>query len=260
MILDGEPVHFRSLRDAEQAGIGIVHQELALVDSLSVAENILLGKYSSRGWRIDWPMTFTKASQILRQFHVPIDPDTPTVALGVGQQQLVEIARALSKRPRILLLDEPTAALSSSETEILLNQVRQLRTAGVACIYVSHKLDEVVRIADRVTVLRDGARVATFTATVADIPTLIRHMVGREIRDIYPPRRSQPKGSARLQVENVSAKSLADRHISLQHVSFTLRAGEVLGIGGLMGAGRSELLMHLYGLSIKIQHNYWTSF
>ena len=151
-------VQFRDVRDAELAGIGIVHQELALVDSLSVAENILLGRFPRRGCRVDWPATYDAADRILREFQVPIDPETPVAELGVGQQQLVEIARAISKHPRILLLDEPTAALSSTETEILLEHVRRLSATGVACVYISHKLEEVLAVADRITVLRDGAR------------------------------------------------------------------------------------------------------
>lgn len=248
VIVDGTPVRFRDVRDAERAGIGIVHQELALVDSLSVAENIMLGKYPTRGWRVDWPMTIAQASRTLRDFQVPIDPETPVAELGVGQQQLVEIARALSKHPRILLLDEPTAALTSSETNVLLEQVRKFCATGVACIYISHKLDEIQSIANRITVLRDGATVATMSAADADIPTIIQYMVGREIHDAYPPRTKARTGNVALAVENLSARSPADHHVSLRGVSFRLRRGEVLGIGGLMGAGRSELLMHLYGL------------
>lgn len=248
VILDGNPVRFRDVRDAEQAGIGIVHQELALVDSLSVAENILLGKYLTRGWRVDWPATFAAAARILHDFQVPIDPETPVAELSVGQQQLVEIARALSKNPRILLLDEPTAALSGSETNILLDQVRQLRNAGVACIYISHKLDEVMAIADRITVLRDGATIATHDSADTNVPTIIQNMVGREIRQVYPTRGDSAIGKTVLEVKKLCAKSSVDHHITLSDLNFELRTGEVLGVGGLMGSGRSELLMHIYGL------------
>jgi D-xylose transport system ATP-binding protein len=246
--IDGRRAEFRDVRDSERAGIGIVHQELSLVDSLTAAENILLGKYPGPGWRVDWPATFATAGEILKRFSVPIDPEMLVAELGVGQQQLVEIARALSKEPRILLLDEPTAALSSGETESLLGQVRQLCAAGVACVYISHKLDEVMQIADRVTILRDGATVATFDARETDVPTIIRHMVGREIQDVYPQRAPSEPGNVALEVVRLSARGEIDHHVALHEVSFDLRAGEVLGIGGLMGAGRSELLMHLYGL------------
>ena len=241
-------VQFRDVRDAELAGIGIVHQELALVDSLSVAENILLGRFPRRGCRVDWPATYDAADRILREFQVPIDPETPVSELGVGQQQLVEIALAISKHPRILLLDEPTAALSSTETEILLEHVRRLSATGVACVYISHKLEEVLAVADRITVLRDGATVATLKTAEADIATLIRHMVGREMRDIYPPRGHVTPGAVALDVRGLSASSDVDHHVALRNVSLSIRGGEVVGLGGLMGAGRSELLMHLYGL------------
>jgi len=244
----GEAVQFRDVRDSERGGIGIVHQELSLVDSMTAAENILLGNYPRRGWRVDWPATMAKANAVLRQFSVPIDAETLVAELGVGQQQLVEIARALSKAPRILLLDEPTAALSTAETSVLLDQVRQLCAAGMACVYISHKLDEVMQIADRITVLRDGASVATFSRDRVDVATIIRHMVGREIQDVYPPRAPSAPGEVALEVTGLSARSEIDHHVALHEVSFEVRAGEVLGIGGLMGAGRSELLMHIYGL------------
>ena len=244
----GNIARFRDVRDSESNGIAIVHQELSLIDSLTVAENIVLGKFPRRGWRIDWPATNAIAVQTLSRSPVQISPEAMVSNLGVGQQQLIEIARALAKNPRILILDEPSAALTSAEILVLLEEVRNLRTRNVACIYISHKLDEVKKIADRITVLRDGSSVTTRTADSLPIAEIIKHMVGREIKDIYPAREESKQGDRLLEVRDLHAESPFDHHVALKGVSLSVHAGEVLGIGGLMGAGRSELLMHIYGL------------
>ncbi len=176
-----------------------------------------------------------------------LDPATRVGDLGVGQQQLVEIARAVARQPRVLVLDEPTAALAGHEVGILLQLVRRLRDRGVACVFISHKLDEVFAVADRITVLRDGVAQGTLAASATDAGEVIRRMVGRRIEDYYPRRQSAP-GRTLLAVHRLEVAPPRGSNRQLHDMTFEVRAGEVLGLGGLMGAGRSELLMHLYGL------------
>jgi D-xylose transport system ATP-binding protein len=270
--VDGRPAAFHSIRDAEHAGIAVITQEFALVDELSVAENIFLGRAPRRGWRVDWLEMHQRAAALLKDFGLAIPPETPVRQLGIGQKQLVEIVRAMDKKSRVLVLDEPTAALTEQEVEVLLNHLRRLRAQGTTCIYISHKLDEVFAIADRITVLRDGASIVTLATKEATIPLVIKHMVGREITDLFPRRSAgfQPasaNGDATLLSSPSSAEAgwkpalqvpvLSVRGLSvapakgkpafLRDITFDLRPGEVLGFGGLMGAGRTELLMHLFG-------------
>jgi D-xylose transport system ATP-binding protein len=247
IFIDGQPARFRATRDAERAGIAIIHQELALFAEMSVAENLLLGALPRRGWLVDWDEAHARARALLAEWGIVLDPAAPVGSLGVGQQQLVEIARALARKPRVLVLDEPTAALSRHEIDTLLDIVRRLRAEGVACVYISHKLDEVFAVADRITVLRDGAAQGTFDAAGLDAGEVIRLMVGRRIEDLYPRRQSTP-GRTLLAVEDLSVSPARGAAPLLRHISLDVRAGEVLGIGGLMGAGRSELLLHLCGL------------
>ncbi|MBL9173756.1 MAG: sugar ABC transporter ATP-binding protein [Verrucomicrobiales bacterium] len=245
--VDDRPVSFRSLQDAEAAGIAVIYQELALVEEMSVAENIFLGHEPRRGPWVDWDEVRVRAVRLLEQFRIQLDPDIPVRELGVGQKQLVEIVKALAKKSRILILDEPTAALAETEVAILLGILRELRSAGVGCIYISHKLGEVMSLADRITVLRDGASITTVKASEADIPGIIRHMVGREIKDLFPRDRPASVGPVLLSVRNLDAAPDSESSARLTGIGFDVRAGEVLGIGGLMGAGRSETLMHLFG-------------
>ncbi|MGD0675348.1 MAG: sugar ABC transporter ATP-binding protein [Polyangiaceae bacterium] len=244
--LDGSPVTFRSVRDAELAGIAVVHQELALVDEMTVAENIFLGDEPRRGLLIDWDKMFQEAARVFSLFQIPMDVQAPVGSLGVGRKQLVEIVRALRKRSRVIVLDEPTAALSGEEAAALLEILRGLRARGVACIYISHRLEEVFAVADRITVLRDGRTVVTLDAAKTNVDEVIRHMVGREIRDRFPRRASQT-GRPLLQVEDLDVSAEVHGPVFLHGISFAVRSGEVLGIGGLMGAGRTELVMHLCG-------------
>jgi D-xylose transport system ATP-binding protein len=276
ILVDGKRAEFPSLRDAESAGLAVIYQELALVEEMSVAENIFLGAERRRGPWVDWDRAYADAAELLAKFRIELDPDTLVRELGVGQKQLVEIVKALNKRSRILILDEPTAALAEHEVAILLRIVRDLRATGVGCIYISHKLGEVKSIADRITVLRDGASISTLPAAEADIPIIIRHMVGREIKDLFPRQqrsgavrgpgcqagnvgqaaslpagialsRTSPTDAPLLAVTNLSVSPDADSAPRLRDISFNVSPGEVLGIGGLMGAGRSELLQHLFG-------------
>src|SRR6185295_11437013 len=173
ILVDGTRASFRGIADAQRAGLAVIYQELALVEEMTVAENIFLGCEPRRGWRIDWDRANVEARSLLKRFGIDMDPHHPLRELGVGQKQLVEIVKALSKNSRILILDEPTAALSGSEVAILMKILRDLRARGVALVYISHRLDEVKRLADRLTVLRDGSTVATLEAAHAEIPDII---------------------------------------------------------------------------------------
>lgn len=245
--VNGLEAQFATIKDAEKAGIAVIYQELALVEEMTVAENIFLGREPRRwGAFVDWPRMHLEAQALLDRFKVRLDPAAPVRTLGVGQKQLVEIIKALAKDSKILILDEPTAALAEHEVLILLDILRDLRSRGIASIYISHKLDEVFGIADRITVLRDGTTVSTKDAPDTHKAEVIRQMVGREIGDLFP-RRSAHPGEVMLQVNNLSVADAESLQPRLHDVGFELRGGEVLGIGGLMGAGRTELLMHLFG-------------
>ena len=244
----GELVVFRNVREAEAAGIAVIHQEMALVESLSVAENLFLGRLPQRAGRIDWPRMLASAREVLDRVGADLDPEMRVADLGMGQKQLVEITRALSRNPRLLILDEPTAALGEEEVEILSEQLDRLRCQGVSAIYISHKLGEILALADRVTVLRDGSSVRTQDVAEVTPDALIEQMVGRELREVYPPRGAHGCGEVALCLEGLSACTERPGAPQLCNISLSLRCGEILGIGGLMGAGRTELLTHLYGL------------
>jgi D-xylose transport system ATP-binding protein len=246
VLVDGQIAKYTSIRDAERAGLAVIYQELALVPEMSVAENMFLGAEPRRLGLIDWDRVFSDAQKQLAQFNIDIDPAAKVSSLGIGRQQLVEIAKAVGKRSRILILDEPTAALTEQEVAILLDIVRDLRRQGIACVYISHKLDEVFAIADRITVLRDGQSIVTLDARQTSKGQVISHMVGREITDLFPRRTSTPREPV-LRVSNLNVSQTRDGELALENVSFDVRGGEVLGLGGLMGAGRTELLMHLFG-------------
>jgi D-xylose transport system ATP-binding protein len=243
---DGKPVRFESIRDAEAAGIAVIHQELALVDEMTVAENVFLGNEPSRFGFVQHERMRVDTQKVLERFKLDIDPTVPVGELGMGQKQLVEIARALAKHARILILDEPTSALSDKEVRALLAIILELRGAGVSSVYISHKLDEVFQLADRITVLRDGQSVFTAPSRETDSSRIVQHMVGRRVDELFPPRRGSP-GDVLLSVRGLSVAPRAGEPARLRDISFEVRGGQVLGIGGLMGAGRSELLMHLFG-------------
>ncbi len=245
--IDGTSVYFGSIRDSESAGIAMIFQELSLVKELTVGENIFLGREPSRFGVVDWSKLYHSASKLLNDLHLPIDPRIRAGSLGIGQQQLVEIAKALSQNARILVLDEPTAALTESEVDTLFGILRKLRDRGVGMIYISHKLDEVFRIADNITVLRDGRTVATFAAQEVDKNRVIASMVGRDVGDIFPTP-EHLRGEVAFSVMNCIAYSpdITDKRL-VDEVSFSVRKGEVLGVAGLMGAGRTELLMTIFG-------------
>jgi ribose transport system ATP-binding protein len=247
--LMGAPVKFAGVQDAERAGVAIIHQELDLVPELTAADNIFLGREPLiAGMMVDRRRIARAAGGLLKRLGIEIDPQSRVAELRVGEQQLVEIAKALSLDARILMMDEPTSALSSSECETLFKVVRQLAAAGVAIVFTSHRIDEVVEIADRVTVLRDGRRVLTAPIAGLSSDAIISAMVGRHI--VLSHRETvEAKGRPVLSVRNLTLDTVGVRgwRRVLKGVSFDLRRGEILGIGGLLGSGRTEILESIFG-------------
>jgi ABC-type sugar transport system ATPase subunit len=253
IVLNGEVQRFSSVRDSERAGVAIIYQELALVKHMTIAENVHLGSelLKSRGV-VDWNRTYQETAKVLRDMGLKLNPATRVIDLGVGGQQLVEIAKALSKDARLLILDEPTAALTEAETETLLHILASLRQKGVTCIYISHRLREVTRMADRITVLRDGKTIVTDAKAAMPEERMIRNMVGRELTTMFP-RRARERGATVLEVRNWTVKDPVTGDVKCDDISFEVRRGEILGIAGLMGAGRTELVMSLFGVWGKRQ-------
>ncbi|CAN5612443.1 xylose ABC transporter ATP-binding protein [soil metagenome] len=247
ILINNKIEQFSNIREAERAGIAIIFQELSLVKELSVGENIFLGREPSHFGVIDSTQLYQKAAKLLNDLNLPINPRTKVGNLGIGQQQLVEIAKALSQEAKILVLDEPTAALTESEVKTLFGILEKLKVRGVGMIYISHKLGEVFQISDRITVLRDGKTVGTNETKNLTVEKVIALMVGREVGDIFP-KISHEFGETALEVKNLSAFDVNNPNKKLvDDVTFFVRRGEVLGIAGLMGAGRSELLMAIFG-------------
>ncbi|WP_461170183.1 multiple monosaccharide ABC transporter ATP-binding protein [Arthrobacter sp. Z1-15] len=249
--LDGKAVSYGSINDSERDGIVIIHQELALSPYLSIAENIFLGNEVARGGVIDWNRTNLEAAALLERVGLVESPATKVLELGVGKQQLVEIAKALSKKVKILILDEPTAALNDGDSAHLLGLIAQLRDQGITSIIISHKLNEIRAIADTVTVIRDGRTIETFpVADTDDIETrIIRAMVGRPLDSQFPPREPDI-GAEKFRVENWTVHHPIDvDRVVVDNASFSVRAGEIVGFAGLMGAGRTELAMSIFGRS-----------
>lgn len=247
IFVNGRPANFSGVRDSEAGGIAIIFQELSLVKELTVGENIFLGREPARFGVINRSELYHRASKLLKDLHVAVDPRAKAGTLGIGQQQLIEIAKALSQDAKILVLDEPTAALTESEVETLFSILAKLKARGVGLIYISHKLDEVFRMSDRITVLRDGRTVASFAAGETSKDRVIAAMVGRAVGDIFPESKHE-LGDVALKVRGLTVYAESGKRV-VDDVSFTVRKGEVLGIAGLMGAGRSELLSAIFGVS-----------
>ncbi len=239
---NGECVDFYSPREAQAAGIGIIHQELQLMNHLTVAENIFIGREPKKafGLLLDDDKLNRQATELLARMNLALDPRAIVGGLTVARQQMVEIAKALSFNSRVLIMDEPTAALNNAEIAELFKMIRELKARGVGIIYISHKMDELKQISDRVTVLRDGEYVATAPTAGTAIETIIGMMVGRTLSDERVAGVA-PAGDIALEVRNLNCGPL------VRDVSFTLRKGEILGFAGLMGAGRTEVARAIFG-------------
>jgi ABC-type sugar transport system ATPase subunit len=242
LVVDGKPAHFANPREAMAAGIGIVHQELAFCENLTVAENLCLGQLPARGTFVSRREMFRRATEYLAAIHARIDSSQRVRDLPVSQQQLVQIASAVSHGARILIFDEPTSSLSQLEVEHLFELIRRLQAQGVTAIYVSHRLEEIYRLCDMITVLRDGRHVGTKPVKDLDQSALVQMMIGRALEAYFPSYLQTEPGEELLRVEDFSSPGKFDG------ISFSLRAGEVLGFAGLVGAGRTEIAEALFGL------------
>ena len=245
ILLDGQPVEIHSAHQAQQLGISIIYQELNLIPQLSVAENIFLGRLiRKRAGAVDWGEMYRQAQQMLDKLEVPIDARADVRSLGVAQMQMVEVAKALSLQSRVLIMDEPTASLTGKETEMLFSVMRRLKDEGVAIVYISHHLEEVLEVCGRATILRDGVNVTSMDVRQTTLDELIRYMVGRDLTEKFPKANVEP-GEEIFRVERLAVGK------RVRDVSFSARAGEVLGIAGLVGAGRSETARAIFGMDKK---------
>ncbi|KXS39379.1 MAG: ribose transport system ATP-binding protein, partial [Candidatus Frackibacter sp. T328-2] len=239
--LEGNQVEFKSPKEAQEAGLAIIHQELELIPYLTVAENIFLGREPKKGFLVDFKRLNEKTEEIMNRLGVNIDPQSKINELNIGNQQMVEIAKALSQDANILVMDEPTSSLTPKEIEILFDLIERLTAEGISIIYISHRMEEIFQICDRVTVLRDGEYVGEVEIDETDEDELIKMMVGRKIEDRFP----EIINNRSDKILEVKGLTVPDKVIDL---SFAAYKGEVLGIAGLMGSGRTELAKSLYGL------------
>jgi len=251
ILFDGQQILLSGISDSESLGIIIIHQELALVPLLSIAENLFIGNEIAKAGVINWREVYQRTEKLLEKVGLDERPATVLGKIGVGKQQLVEIAKALAKDVRLLILDEPTAALQENDSQNLLQLLLELKSQGITSILISHKLDEVRQVADRVTVLRDGATVSTLDCRTTSISEdkIVQDMVGRDLSQRYPEHQRTP-GELLMQVKNwnVWHPDHAERQV-IKDINFTVRRGEIVGIAGLMGSGRTELAMSLFGKS-----------
>lgn len=251
ILFKGEVCKFKDIKQSEELGIVIIHQELALIPYLSIAENIFLGNERAKNGIINWNETIVKTKELLQKVGLDESPHTLVGNLGVGKQQLVEIAKALSKQVKLLILDEPTAALNEDDSENLLNLLLEFKKQGMSAIIISHKLNEISKVADSITILRDGKTIETLDMKKDNVTEdrIIRGMVGRDLTNRYPVR--NPKiGDVIFEVKdwNVYHPLHSERKV-IDNVSIYIRKGEIVGIAGLMGAGRTELAMSIFGKS-----------
>lgn len=241
IIVDGQEVCYKNAQEAEKAGIVFIHQELNVLFDLTVEENMFLGKEIKNAFGVcDRKAMRRKVQEILERLGVSIDPGRRMSELSVGQQQMIEIAKALMVDAKVLIMDEPTAALTQSETEVLFQVVKALREKGVSIVYISHRMEEIFELCDRITVLRDGSYIDTKKICDTDMNDVVKMMIGREIGERYPERHISI-GDVALRVENLNCPGV------FKNVSFEVRAGEVLGVSGLMGAGRTEIMQAIFG-------------
>ncbi|MCI7418075.1 MAG: ATP-binding cassette domain-containing protein [Clostridium sp.] len=252
IVYDGEICKFKEIKDSERKGIVIIHQELALVSYMTIAENMFLGNEQGKKFSIDWTTTYGRAEELMKKVGLHEDPHTLVKDIGVGKQQLVEIAKALAKDVKLLILDEPTASLNESDSQALLELMLEFKKQGMTSIIISHKLNEISYVADKITVIRDGSTIETMDKKVDDFSEnrIIRGMVGRELSNRFPARENVKIGDVCMEVKNWTVHHpLTPAKKVVDDVSFYVRRGEVVGISGLMGAGRTELAMSLFGRS-----------
>ncbi|WP_354732147.1 D-xylose ABC transporter ATP-binding protein [Actinobacillus pleuropneumoniae] len=243
----GEKLTAKNIKETEEKGISIIHQELTLVKNMSVLENMFLGNEMTNSGITNDNEMYLRCKTILQQVQLDIDPNTKVGEFGLGQQQLVEIAKALNKQVRLLILDEPSASLTEKETAILLNLVKDLKAHNIACVYISHKLNEVKKISDKICVIRDGEHIGTRSAQGMSEDDIITMMVGREITSLYP-HEPHDIGEEILRVENISAWHPVNTHIKrVNNAGFKLHKGEILGVAGLVGSGRTEMAQCIFG-------------
>lgn len=246
---EGQELKARTIRETEEAGIVIIHQELMLVPQLSVAENIFMGnEITLPGGRMNYAAMYQRAEALMHELKMPdINVALPVMHYGGGHQQLIEIAKALNKKAKLLILDEPTSSLTKAETQILLDIIKDLKKKGVACVMISHKLDEIAEVCDTISVIRDGTHVGTRPMSEMDTNEIITMMVGREIKNLFP-REEHPIGEVIFEAKNVTCYDVNNpKRKRVDNVSFQLRKGEILGVAGLVGAGRTELAMAIFG-------------
>ncbi len=242
VLVDGEPVHLSSPRDALKAGIGMVHQELAFCENLTVAENLCLGLMPAKAGFLNRRALLAKAREYLEGIGATMDPETRLGELAISQQQLVQIAAAVGRGARVLIFDEPTSSLSQTESEKLFELIARLKSEGVTSIYVSHRLEEVFKVCDRISVLRDGQLIGTSTSAELDESRLVQMMIGRKLDSYYPDQADSKPGKELLRVEGLCSPG------KFEPISFSLRAGEILGFAGLVGSGRTQIAEALFGL------------
>lgn len=249
IVLSDEIVSFSSIKSSEHHGIGIIHQELALIPELSVYENMFLGHEIKKGTFIDWNETIIQCTKYLAKVNLKVEPEEKIKNLGMGKRQLIEIAKALSKNLKVLILDEPTSALTDEESDNLLNLLIELKNHNVTSIMISHKLKEIIKVADTVTVLRDGKAICSLSKEKNEINTqiIIKNMVGREINDVFPKRTNKNIGPIMLEVKHLNSVCRETNRTMVKDANFNVRKGEVVGIAGLMGAGRTELVLSIFG-------------
>ena len=251
ILYNGQECHFTNIKDSEALGIVIIHQELALIPYMTIGENMFLGNEQGKSWKIDWAETYGKSDEYLRTVGLKESSRTLIKDIGVGKQQLVEIAKALAKNAKLLILDEPTSSLNENESKDLLDLLLKFKENGLTSIIISHKLNEISYVADKITVIRDGATIETLDKATDDISEarIIKGMVGREISDRFP-KREKNIGDINFEVKDWNAyHPIYSEKKIIDHVSIYARKGEILGICGLQGAGRTEFAMSVFGKS-----------
>lgn len=247
IVFEGKEIENRSIKDSENLGISIIHQELNLIKELSILENLFLGNFISNFGIVDYNKMYNKTKEILKLLNLNRDPYTKISELGVGEQQLVEIGKALLKNVKLLILDEPTAPLTDVEVKILFRIIMELKSKGVTCIYISHKLNEVMEISDQVAIIRDGKMIETKDKKELTQQEIIKFMVGRDLKNLFPYEEHEV-GEVILEIKNFSVPDLYSvKKNKVKNANFFLKKGEILGVAGLIGAGRTELVSSIYG-------------